>query len=274
MRERLVGGRVADDGQDHVVGHEVAAVERLQVVARDAGQRLRRAAARQAVGMEAVDQPVEQRRGDVVRDRWRSPAATRSPAASGGRSPRRRTPGCGRRRPAGPSPGRTSPSSRRRWQTTGRSRSRCRARRRSCRSGRRSARRCACVVPWSRRLAEQARQAGLALRILRRAGADEQPHRDRRLLVVQDGRAPACRWRACGSRRAGTSPRRAGSGRGGRSDGQLALLVGFCAVATDEHEHADPDDRARRRDQIASAHVHLDPPALRQDVAAPCGWSR
>ena len=206
LRERLVGGRVADHGQDHVVRHEVAAVERLQVVARDAGQRLRRAAARQAVGMEAVDQPVEDRRGHVVgivgADLQRRDGLLLLPVDLLGVE-RRVADHVGqqvhRRR-------RTSPSSPRRWRTTGRSRSRCRARRRSCRSGRRSAAALRVVVPWSSRLPTQAREPGLALRILRprrrrRAGASSPP-----AARGAGWSAPACRWRACGSRRAETSP--------------------------------------------------------------------
>ena len=36
-RERLVGGDVADDGKDRVVGREVPLVKRVQVVARNGG---------------------------------------------------------------------------------------------------------------------------------------------------------------------------------------------------------------------------------------------
>ena len=57
--ERFFRRHVADDREDGVVGAEPFLVERQQIVARERGQRLRRARLRPAVGMEAVDQPIE-----------------------------------------------------------------------------------------------------------------------------------------------------------------------------------------------------------------------
>ena len=65
--ERFLGGDVADDGEDRVVRREMAGVERQQIVARDARQRGRRAVLRQPVRMEAVDQAIEHRIGNVAR---------------------------------------------------------------------------------------------------------------------------------------------------------------------------------------------------------------
>jgi hypothetical protein len=64
--KRVLARHVADDREDHVVRHEILSVKRSQIVLGDASQRLGRAAARQPVGMEAVDEPVEQHRCDVV----------------------------------------------------------------------------------------------------------------------------------------------------------------------------------------------------------------
>ena len=65
--ERLLGRDVADDREDGVVGAEPGLVERDEIVARDARDRLRRARVRPAVRMEAVDEPVEHHAGEVVR---------------------------------------------------------------------------------------------------------------------------------------------------------------------------------------------------------------
>ena len=51
---------------DHVVRHEVAAVIRLQIGARNRRERLRGAAVRQPIGMEPVDEAVEEDAGDVI----------------------------------------------------------------------------------------------------------------------------------------------------------------------------------------------------------------
>ena len=64
--ERFLGGHVADDGEDRVVGHEILLVERDDVVPRDAVDASRRAGLRHAVGMEAVDEPIEHGVGDVL----------------------------------------------------------------------------------------------------------------------------------------------------------------------------------------------------------------
>ena len=64
--KRLVGGQIADDREQRVVRHEPRLVERDEVVARDPRDRLRRAFVRPAVRMEAEDEPIEDRVGDVV----------------------------------------------------------------------------------------------------------------------------------------------------------------------------------------------------------------
>ncbi len=101
-RERLVARHVADDRQDHVVRDEVALVVRLQILARDPRQRLGRAAARQAIRMEAVDEAIEQHAGHVVGvvavDLQRGDGLLLLAIDLF----RRQTPGCGRRRRADP----------------------------------------------------------------------------------------------------------------------------------------------------------------------------
>ena len=65
--QRLVRGHVADDGQDRVVGDVVRAVERRQVGAADALQRGGRAVHRPAVRVPAVDELAEDDAGHVAR---------------------------------------------------------------------------------------------------------------------------------------------------------------------------------------------------------------
>jgi hypothetical protein len=65
--EGFLGGDVADDGQNCVIGHEVLAMVGNQVVASDRRQRLRRSALRQAVRMKSVDQPIENGVGNKSR---------------------------------------------------------------------------------------------------------------------------------------------------------------------------------------------------------------
>ena len=65
--ESLFGRDVSDDGKHGIVRQVVRAMERDQVAARDGTDRPRRAALRQAVGMEAVHEPVEDHVGDVGR---------------------------------------------------------------------------------------------------------------------------------------------------------------------------------------------------------------
>src|SRR4029453_11621763 len=65
--ERFLVRDVADDGEDGVVWHEVATVEREQVVTGDAGERVWRAALRPRIRVETVDQPSEDGVGDVLR---------------------------------------------------------------------------------------------------------------------------------------------------------------------------------------------------------------
>ena len=66
-RERLPRLDVADDGEDRVVGPEILLVEAEHVVAGDRRERLWRAALRQSVRMETVDEPVEDRVGQERR---------------------------------------------------------------------------------------------------------------------------------------------------------------------------------------------------------------
>ena len=67
LGESLFGRDVSDNGKHRVVRQVVRAMERDQVGARDGTDRPRRAALRQAVGMEAVHEPVEDHAGDVGR---------------------------------------------------------------------------------------------------------------------------------------------------------------------------------------------------------------
>ena len=66
-RERFVARDVANDGEKHVVRNEVLTVERLQIGARQRGERLLRAAPRQPVRVEPVDEPIEHDIRDVTR---------------------------------------------------------------------------------------------------------------------------------------------------------------------------------------------------------------
>ena len=59
--ERLLGGHVADDREDRVVGPNYFLWNATRSSRVMRGERLRRAGLRQAVGMEAVDQPIEDR---------------------------------------------------------------------------------------------------------------------------------------------------------------------------------------------------------------------
>ena len=65
--ERLLRRDVPDHGQHRVVGQVVGAVEGCKVVPGDGPDRLRRSALRHAVGVEPIDQPVEDHPGDVGR---------------------------------------------------------------------------------------------------------------------------------------------------------------------------------------------------------------
>ncbi len=65
--KRFLVRHVADDGENRVVGAEPRLVERDEIVAGDAADRLRRPGVGPAVRMKAVNQAVEHHPGDVVR---------------------------------------------------------------------------------------------------------------------------------------------------------------------------------------------------------------
>ena len=65
--EGLVHREVADNRHDRIVRHEVALVKRDDIVPRDGGDRFRRSRLRHAIGMQAVDQPVEHGVRDELR---------------------------------------------------------------------------------------------------------------------------------------------------------------------------------------------------------------
>ena len=74
VREHVLGGRqrflrrdVADDGEDGVVGREVLVVKRDEIVTRDGGNRVGRAGFRHAIRVEPEHQPVEDGVGDERR---------------------------------------------------------------------------------------------------------------------------------------------------------------------------------------------------------------
>ena len=66
-RERLVGGHVADNGEDRVVRAEPSFVEREQIVPRQRRDRLWRAALRPAVRVESIHEAIENDVGEKLR---------------------------------------------------------------------------------------------------------------------------------------------------------------------------------------------------------------
>jgi hypothetical protein len=66
-RERLIARDVADDAEDHVIGDEILAMERLQVLTRQRAERVLGARARQTIRMEAVHKSIEDDIRDIAR---------------------------------------------------------------------------------------------------------------------------------------------------------------------------------------------------------------
>ena len=103
------------------------------------------------------------------------------------------------------------------------------------------------VVPCVEQRGRELREPELVLRIERAAGADDHPHADDRLLVMQHRDDLQAVREASAARRAGTGTSRAGSGRGGPS-----TASGACADAPDapsaQHERARARDADRLRD--------------------------
>jgi hypothetical protein len=66
-RHRLVWSDVADDGDEGVVGDVIGFVEVDEILPRQARQRFRSAASRQSVGMETIDQAIDDTAGDRFR---------------------------------------------------------------------------------------------------------------------------------------------------------------------------------------------------------------